>query len=275
MKIKSLWCVGFVAVVLLSFPFVSSAELRGSFDRTLQVSGPVDLSVKSGSGSITVRTGSDGTLQVIGKIYSAKARAEENVRYLEDNPPIEQNGNTVRVGEIDRDRSRDISISYELVVPVATQLVSKTGSGSQTIGDIQGPVEVSSGSGSLKVGNISGRVEASAGSGSIEVRAASGGVRADTGSGFDQGLRSGRSFHVVFRKRERRARAGGPRRCGGQYGLRQYRSERCPWCVERRHRKRRHPRRGLNGRRVGSSLFVGDGHRTFAVRCPVPARREK
>ncbi len=183
MKIKSLWCVAFVAVVLLSFPFAASAELRGSFDRTLQVSGPVDLSVKSGSGSITVRTGSDGTLQVIGKIYSSKARAEENVRYLEDNPPIEQNGNTVRVGEIDRDRSRDISISYELVVPVATQLVSKTGSGSQTIGDIHGPVEVSSGSGSLKVGSIGGRVEASAGSGSIEVRAANGGVRAKTGSG--------------------------------------------------------------------------------------------
>ena len=183
MKIKSLWRIAVVATVLLAFPIVASAELRGSFDRTLQVSGPVDLSVESGSGSITVTTGSEGTVQVIGKIYSSRSRAEENVRYLEQNPPIEQNGNTVRVGKIDRDRSRDISISYELVVPVATQLVSKTGSGSQTIGDVRGPVDVSSGSGSLKIGNIGGKVEASAGSGSIEIRAANGGVHAKTGSG--------------------------------------------------------------------------------------------
>jgi hypothetical protein len=183
MKTKSLWHVAVVVAVLAAFPLVASAELRGSFDRTLEVSGPVDLSVKSGSGSITVKTGSDGTVQVIGKIYAHRDRAEANVRYLEQNPPIEQSGNTITIGEIDRDRSRDISISYELVVPVATQLVSSTGSGSQTVGDIQGPVDASSGSGSLKIGDIGGKVEASSGSGSIHISAANGGVRAKTGSG--------------------------------------------------------------------------------------------
>lgn len=183
MIIKSLWRIAVVLAVSAAFPLVASAELRGSFEQTLQVSGPVDLSVKSGSGSITVKTGPDGTVQVIGKIYSSRRRAEESVRYLEQNPPIEQSGNTITVGDIDRGYSRDISISYELVVPVETQLLSKTGSGSQTIGDVQGPVDVSSGSGSLKIGNIGGKVEASSGSGSIEIRAANGGVRAKTGSG--------------------------------------------------------------------------------------------
>jgi hypothetical protein len=183
MIIKDLWRIAVVAAVLVTFPLVASAKVRGSFDQTLQVSGPVDLSVKSGSGSITVRTGSDGTVQVIGKIYSSRSRAEASVRYLEQNPPIEQNGNTITVGNIDREHSRDISISYELVVPVATQVVSKTGSGSQTIGDVKGPVDVSSGSGSLKIGDIGGKVEASSGSGSIQISAANGGVRAKTGSG--------------------------------------------------------------------------------------------
>jgi DUF4097 and DUF4098 domain-containing protein YvlB len=183
MKKKSLWYVVVAAAVVAALPSVGSAELRGSFDRTLNVGGPVDLNVKSGSGSITVKTGSDATVQVIGKIYSSKSRAEENVRYLEQNPPIEQNGNTITIGNIDRDRSRDISISYEISVPVATRVVSKTGSGSQTIGDVQGPVDVSSGSGSLKIGDIGDKVEASSGSGSIEIQAANGGVYAKTGSG--------------------------------------------------------------------------------------------
>lgn len=180
---KSLWRIAAAVVVLAAFPLAASAEVRGSFDQTLQVSGPVDLSVKSGSGSITVTTGPDGTVQVIGKIYAHRDRAEANVRYLEQNPPIEQNGNTITIGDIDRNRGRDISISYELVVPMATEIESSTGSGSQTIGDVRGPVDASSGSGSLKIGNIGGKVEASSGSGSIQIRAANGGVRAKTGSG--------------------------------------------------------------------------------------------
>ena len=117
-------------------------------------------------------------------IRAQKWNAAEKVRYLEDNPPIEQNGNSIRFGRADdRDMMNNVSIHYELEVPVETSLVSKTGSGSQKIGNIAGPVEVSSGSGSLTIGEIGGYVEATAGSGSIEVGAAKGKVRVKTGSG--------------------------------------------------------------------------------------------
>jgi DUF4097 and DUF4098 domain-containing protein YvlB len=123
-------------------------------------------------------------VRVHGEIRAQKWDAEKKVRYLEDNPPIEQNGNSIRIGRVDdREMMENVSIRYELEVPVKTSLVSKTGSGSQSIGNIAGPVEVSSGSGSLTVGDIGGEVEATAGSGSIEIGAAKGRVRVKTGSG--------------------------------------------------------------------------------------------
>jgi DUF4097 and DUF4098 domain-containing protein YvlB len=176
-----------VAVLVMACTLVAttaSAEARGSFDRTLQVSGPVDLDIRSGSGSITVRTGSSDVVKVHGEIRSQSWDGERKVRYLEENPPIEQNGNSIRIGRADdRDMMNNVSIRYELEVPVETSLVSKTGSGSQTIGNIAGPAEVSSGSGSLGIGDIGGDVEATAGSGSIEIGSAKGRVRAKTGSG--------------------------------------------------------------------------------------------
>jgi DUF4097 and DUF4098 domain-containing protein YvlB len=153
----------------------------------LEVSGPVDLEVSSGSGSITVTTGASDVVRVMGKIRARSGggfSAEEKVRRLEENPPIDQRGNVIRIGKIyDYDLRDNVSISYELTVPVETSLDSNTGSGSQRIGDIRGPVEASSGSGSLSLGNIGGSVEASAGSGSIEVDSVGGALDVSTGSG--------------------------------------------------------------------------------------------
>jgi hypothetical protein len=52
--------LGAAAAALLAAVLVipSYAAVEGSFQRTLNVSGAVDLDVNTGSGSITVRTGS-------------------------------------------------------------------------------------------------------------------------------------------------------------------------------------------------------------------------
>jgi hypothetical protein len=177
--------LGLAALLLSAAQSDASAAITGSFDRTLQVSGPVDLEVKSGSGSVTVTTGGPEVVRILGKIRASSGRAsEQNVRYLEDNPPIEKTGNSIRVGYVDDpDRLRNISISYEIVVPVETSLTAKTGSGSQSIGDIRGPVEATSGSGSLTLGDIGGDVKATAGSGSLKVSSAKGRLHVKTGSG--------------------------------------------------------------------------------------------
>jgi len=168
-----------------ALPALAAAE--GTFERTLQVSGPVNLDVTTGSGSIRVRNGGSGQVQVTGHIKATTwfgGNADEKVRRLQANPPIQQSGNDIRIGQIDDwDLRHNISISYELVVPSNTQLHSQTGSGTQTIEGIQGTVEASAGSGSVKITGIGSTVRAETGSGTIEVENVKGNVRVKAGSG--------------------------------------------------------------------------------------------
>lgn len=180
----------FVLLLLLSLmaiPARATAAIEGSFQRTLKVTGAVDLDINTGSGSISVRTGSSDSVEVTGHIRATEwfsNSARDRVRRLEQNPPIQQSGNSIHIGHIeDPDLRRSISISYEVVVPSDTRLKSETGSGSQTIDGIRGESEVHSGSGSLKVSNTGSTVRAETGSGSITLEHIGGNVRAKTGSG--------------------------------------------------------------------------------------------
>ena len=160
---------------------------EGAFDRALNVSGAVDLTISSGSGSIRVEPGAAGTVRIAARLKGGSwlggGDVEARIRQIEKNPPIEQQGNVVRIGRFpDSDIARNISISYEIVVPADTKLAASTGSGSITVGAIAGPAAVKSGSGSVTVGRVGGAVAAATGSGSIKVDGA-GALEASTGSG--------------------------------------------------------------------------------------------
>lgn len=180
-----------VAAAATLLPWMALAAEEGSFDRTLSVTGPVQLEVRTGSGSIEVTAGSPGAVEIHGIIrarsgFFSGSGAAEKVRRIEENPPIEQQGNVIQIGRgVIEDGSlyEGVSISYRVVVPAETALVSKSGSGSQTLGDLKGPVEAAAGSGSLTIGSIGGDVEARAGSGSIRIDGVGGSLEAKTGSG--------------------------------------------------------------------------------------------
>lgn len=178
-------CFMAAMVCLLSLPAAASAE--GTFQRTLQVTGPVNLNITTGSGNINVHTGGSGQVQVTGHIKVTNwfgGDAEQRVRSIEDNPPIQQSENDIRIGHSgDNELFHNVSISYELIVPADTRLDSHTGSGNQTVAGVHGQVEVESGSGSLNVSDIGGSVHAEAGSGDIHIDHAKGSVRAKAGSG--------------------------------------------------------------------------------------------
>ena len=173
------------ALVLCTLPAFPS--VRGQFDRTLQVTGAVNLQVETGSGSIDVHRGGGNQVRVVGHITANEwfgGDAEARVKKLESNPPIQQSGNDIRIGHIDDPELRhNISISYEITVPANTQLHASSGSGSQSIEDIDGPVEANCGSGSLRFSAIGSGVRAHTGSGSIDIDGAKGNVYARTGSG--------------------------------------------------------------------------------------------
>jgi DUF4097 and DUF4098 domain-containing protein YvlB len=166
----------------------AQAQARGTFERTLAVDGPVELSVRTGSGDIDIRTGTDGRLQIVGRITAGHRVAEQDaadrIRQIEATPPIQQTANVIRIGDTHNDpRYRDISISYELIVPANTQITSQTGSGDQTIGSVSGAVRAQTGSGDIGIERIGGKLDAQTGSGDIRVSAVAGAVRAQTGSG--------------------------------------------------------------------------------------------
>ncbi len=162
---------------------------EGSFEQTLKVDGPVDLDVRTGSGNITVRSGPDGTVRVYGRIRVSsrrltEAEAADRVRRIEARPPVDQSGNTIRIGQIeDRELREHVSISYEVVTPAAARLRSQTGSGNQTLEGVKGPVDASTGSGNIVASRIGERLTATTGSGGIELSDLAGAVRAATGSG--------------------------------------------------------------------------------------------
>jgi DUF4097 and DUF4098 domain-containing protein YvlB len=179
------------ATVATFVPWLALAVEEGSFDRTLSVTGPVQLDVRTGSGSIEVTAGAPGTVQVHGIIrahsgFLSLTGAAEKVRRIEKDPPLSQQGNVIQVGGgaiEDESLYDNVSISYRIVVPAETALVSKSGSGSQTLGDLKGPVEAASGSGSLTLGRIGADVQARAGSGSIRIDGVGGNLQVKTGSG--------------------------------------------------------------------------------------------
>ena len=167
---------------------------EGSFDRSLKVTGAVEMEVTTGSGNIDVRSGNSSTVHVHGTIRASDSwrdssgDAERKVRFLESNPPIEQSGNVIRIGHIDDpELRRNISISYELEVPAETRLTSSTGSGHLNISGISGPLKANSGSGSLKISGIGGEAELETGSGDVEADSIKGRVRIRTGSGWIRG----------------------------------------------------------------------------------------
>ena len=164
---------------------------RGNFERTLTVNGPVELSVRTGSGSIQIRTGSADRVQITGRVSAGGRRdgadAAERVRRVEAAPPITQNGNTIRIGDTNDDPLyRNIAISYELVVPASTQINAQSGSGSQAIGSVDGAVRAQTGSGDIRIERAGGSLHAQTGSGNIEADSVGGEVRAQTGSGSVQ-----------------------------------------------------------------------------------------
>jgi putative adhesin len=180
---------GLIPAVCAGCVLDAQTRAEGTFDRSLTVNGPVDLDIRTGSGSVHVNTGPVDSVRITGRVRAGgswwlRDDAQSRVEQIKAAPPIEQSGNTIRIGHRqDEGLFRNISISYDVIVPEATRVRSVTGSGSQTINRLRGPVDVLTGSGSIRLGEIGNDVQATTGSGSIDVDGAAGSVKARTGSG--------------------------------------------------------------------------------------------
>src|SRR6266576_1457358 len=162
-----------VAVVLcvLAGTTLAVASEQGRFEKTLTVSSGADLEVFTHSGDVIVRSGPTGSIAIIGKIhvgdrwFNGGRKAE--VQGIEQNPPITQTGNHVRIDYVN---IREVAIDYEITAPPDTKVRTKSGSGDIRIEEnSKGDVNVETGSGNIEVRGVDGGLRVSAGSGDVSV----------------------------------------------------------------------------------------------------------
>ena len=180
---------------------VVADNVEGSFTKTLTVQGPAALEVKSRSGSVEV-IGSDGDeVLVHGRIRAGwginREDAEERVRRIESNPPVELRDGVVVVGElVTPDLLDNVSVSYEITVPKRAAVTVRSSSGSQTIENVAGPVQLDASSGSVRVRDVEKDVSVHVSSGSLTVEDVEGSLTAQSSSGSQTFRRIKGSVHA-------------------------------------------------------------------------------
>jgi DUF4097 and DUF4098 domain-containing protein YvlB len=171
-------------IFVLATSLTGFASVIGTFDRSFQVNGTVDLEVLTRSGDIIVRNGAPGTVSIHAKIQSGNSwfggDHKADVQTLQSNPPVRQSGNTIRIDYVN---INNISIDYEITVPEDTTLRGHTGSGDQTIEGLKGNIDLESGSGDLKLARLTGQMHFQTGSGNIRGNELSGPAKVKAGSG--------------------------------------------------------------------------------------------
>ena len=173
-----------VVLCLLVGTTLAVASEQGRFEKTLPVSGAADLELFTHSGDVIVRSGPAGSIAILGKIhvgdrwFNGGKKAE--VEAIEQNPPITQSGNHVRIDYVNY---HDIAVDYEITAPPDTKVHTKSGSGDQTIEGMQAGLEVETGSGDVRLRNLAGDIRIHTGSGNVEAKGASGPIEARAGSG--------------------------------------------------------------------------------------------
>jgi hypothetical protein len=174
-----------VIIALFATASLSAASVQGSFQRTFQVSGPVDLELLTRSGDIIVHSGAAGTVSVNGKIHVGdrwfEGSRQSDVSELEKNPPVRQSGNSIHIDYVNM---RNISIDYEVTVPPDTAVRARSGSGNQEIEGLRSKLDLESGSGDMRLRDVSGDIHVHTGSGNVEGREVSGPLTAEETSAW-------------------------------------------------------------------------------------------
>ena len=178
--------VACVAILLL-LPTLVFARVEGHFERTLTVSGAVNLDLTTGSGEVTIKTGSANQVVIHGRVSSSDwwgGSPESVVRSVESNPPIQQNGSSIRIGyNLPEEAKHHVAIAYEITLPPDTVLAVNTGSGEISVEGVRAAAKLHTGSGGIRAKDLGPQSRLETGSGSIQAESVAGPMTASTGSG--------------------------------------------------------------------------------------------
>jgi hypothetical protein len=171
------------ALALAALPALAS---EANFDRNLTVNGPVELTVSTGSGYIHITRGSGTQVRISGHVRSSWGANEERVHEIAANPPIEQTGSIIRIGNHHMNL-HNISIDYDIQAPADAFLEAGSGSGDINDDGVGQDAKLNTGSGSIHATGLHGSFKIETGSGDIYAeQTGKGDVKAQTGSGSIQ-----------------------------------------------------------------------------------------
>jgi hypothetical protein len=179
-----------VTIALLSATFFfagceSGPAATGSFDRTFPVSGHLRLELNNASGDVQIAGSVDGKIHIHADVSASGMGLDQPKKRVDEtlaNPPVEQKGDTIRIGK-DISRTQNISISYRIEVPHDTEVDSSVVSGAQTITKLRGPIKVNSASGSIRAEHIERDAQFNTASGSVDATDIGEEVRANNAAG--------------------------------------------------------------------------------------------
>lgn len=172
------------AIIGLAMAAVPALASEASFDKTLTVKAQATLLISTGSGRIHITRGSEGQIHIVGHVRSGWGdKNDAKVKEIAGNPPIEQTGEIIRVGQ-HNEHWNNISIDYEVQAPQNVLLKAESGSGDIEVEGVGENAKLGTGSGSIKGHGIHGSLDVETGSGDVDVELeGTGDVKANTGSG--------------------------------------------------------------------------------------------
>jgi hypothetical protein len=179
-----------LTLVLCSFALTLVAQ-EGRFERTLNVGGPTQVRLHADTGELRVTAGAAGEVKVTARIRKGSwnyDNGEAAIREIETNPPIERQGDVIRIGFLPSRLEKLVKIDYEVTVPAETALETDTDTGNQTITGLTRPVRAKADTGRIMVERCSagltaetdtGRIEAINVAAPLELKADTGKIRAE------------------------------------------------------------------------------------------------
>lgn len=174
----------------LSLAVATASAADATFERTLNTGSTPNVTVTTGSGNITLHSGSDNQVHILGHVHSShgwmSGDVDSRVHQIASNPPIMQSGNDITIGPEHHsgDLFQNISIDYDITLPRASAVATTTGSGDISIDNVGASLKAQSGSGNVRANGIQGPAILGTGSGNIDFQQTSpGDVKAETGSG--------------------------------------------------------------------------------------------
>jgi DUF4097 and DUF4098 domain-containing protein YvlB len=186
---KTFWCgFGLLAgIVSFAQSSVAGPQYDQNLDKTFTVAPGGQLVISADMGPIHVVGGSADKLEIhVLRRVEGGSQDEADRIFARHEVTIAQDGNTVSVIAKNNNRNsgrENLSVSYEVVVPLRFDLELKTAGGDIHLDDLDGKLAAHTTSGLIRAGKITGSLDAKDAGGDITVKEVGQDARASTTSG--------------------------------------------------------------------------------------------